>query len=841
VGRAALRVAAYRFRSTFRRRWGGYFALVLLIGLVGGLAMGSVAAARRTQSSFPTFVASTDPPDLEGITSFVNPTPGAAGRGYNPTVLAKIAHLPHVSQFSFFAGVNTIPLGRGGHPESPAAFPALAGQGSGLGNSAASRGAATAVEGRNVNPARADEFVATVAVAQAFRWHVGEVVHFGAYTNAQSALRAFGTTRVPPYRRFTAKLVGIVIQSQEVVEDQVDVPSNADLMLFTPPVTRSLLQCCTYYTGASVQVADASRNVHTVAAAIQHVLPAGFSPFAVEPTAVIVAKAERAIKPESIALGVFGGIAGLAALLIAAQLIGRQLHLGASDLDTLRALGADPAMSMTDGLLGIIGAVVLGSIVAAGIAIGLSPLSPLGPVRTVYPTPGVAFDWTVLGLGTATLLCGLGALALLFAYRASPRSGQQRAALIAERRSRVVGAAVSSGLPPTAVTGLRFALEPGSGRSSVPVRSAILGTVLALIVGVATVIFGSSLNSLVSHPALYGWNWSYELSANGGGVMPGAHSAELLSQDRSVAAWSGVFFGTMRIDGQIVAVLAERPGTAVAPPLLSGQGVEVRDQIVLGTITLAQLHKHVGDTVVVNNGSGVTKKLRIVGTATLPTIGTGGNLHLEMGTGAVVPDQLLPPHADTGYQLSGAAPGPDAILVRLKDGGGTAGLHSLQRIARATSTPADYGISVLAVQRPAEIVNYRSMGTTPAILGAALAAGAVVALGLTLVASVRRRQRDLALLKTLGFTRRQLAVSVAWQASVAIVIGIVVGVPLGIVLGRFLWNLFAHEISVVPSPSVPVTVVVLIALGAAVLGNMVAALPARMAARTPTAHMLRSE
>jgi hypothetical protein len=66
-------------------------------------------------------------------------------------------------------------------------------------------------------------------------------------------------------------------------------------------------------------------------------------------------------------------------------------------------------------------------------------------------------------------------------------------------------------------------------------------------------------------------------------------------------------------------------------------------------------------------------------------------------------------------------------------------------------------------------------------------------------------------------------------------------VPLGIVLGRFLWNLFAHEISVVPSPSVPVTVVVLIALGAAVLGNMVAALPARMAARTPTAHMLRSE
>jgi len=57
VDRAALRVAAYRFRATFGRRWGGYLALVLLIGLVGGLAMGAVAGARRTQSSFPVLFA----------------------------------------------------------------------------------------------------------------------------------------------------------------------------------------------------------------------------------------------------------------------------------------------------------------------------------------------------------------------------------------------------------------------------------------------------------------------------------------------------------------------------------------------------------------------------------------------------------------------------------------------------------------------------------------------------------------------------------------------------------------------------------------------------------------
>ena len=59
-----MRVAWYRFTATFGRRRGGYLAIVLLIGLTGGIAMGSVAAARRTQASFATFLASTNPSDL---------------------------------------------------------------------------------------------------------------------------------------------------------------------------------------------------------------------------------------------------------------------------------------------------------------------------------------------------------------------------------------------------------------------------------------------------------------------------------------------------------------------------------------------------------------------------------------------------------------------------------------------------------------------------------------------------------------------------------------------------------------------------------------------------------
>jgi ABC-type lipoprotein release transport system permease subunit len=126
-------------------------------------------------------------------------------------------------------------------------------------------------------------------------------------------------------------------------------------------------------------------------------------------------------------------------------------------------------------------------------------------------------------------------------------------------------------------------------------------------------------------------------------------------------------------------------------------------------------------------------------------------------------------------------------------------------------------------------------------LALALAAGAVVALALTLVASVHRRRRDLALLRTLGFTGRQLMAVVAWQASVAGAVGAVFGIPIGVVAGRWLWTLFARDIYAVPEPTVPVVSVLIVALAALVLVNVVAALPGRSAARITTAQVLRGE
>jgi hypothetical protein len=65
-------------------------------------------------------------------------------------------------------------------------------------------------------------------------------------------------------------------------------------------------------------------------------------------------------------------------------------------------------------------------------------------------------------------------------------------------------------------------------------------------------------------------------------------------------------------------------------------------------------------------------------------------------------------------------------------------------------------------------------------------------------------------LKTIGFTRRQLTATVAWQATVAAIVGCALGIPLDIALGRWLWTSFARQIYAVPEPTVPAAWMVLL-------------------------------
>ena len=831
-----LRVSRYRFRATFGRRRGAYLSLVLLIGLVGGLSLGAIAAARRTGSSFSTYLASTNPSDLSLGTALYNPALGYTS-GYNASLVRTIAHLPHVRQAKSWTEVYSVPLTPSGEPTAAAeqANDNVLGSINGI---FFDQDRVSVVQGRMADPRRADEIMMTAAAEHMLRLHIGETAAWGTYTNAQSNGPANGPPPKPALReRLT--LVGTVVLNNSVVEDDIDANSATSIIL-TPALTRQLAGCCSGFAFTYLQLDYGARDVPTVEAEIEHVVPATL-PYDFYDASLDVTKAQSAIKPEAIALGVFGLIAGLAALLIAGQVIGRQLGFWAHEERTLRAIGADPAMTAGDGLFGIMAAVALGALAAGAVAVALSPLAPLGPVRPYYPDPGVAFDWTVLGLGMLTLVVVLGALAVVLALQRAPhRAGAWRTRL--RRPSRVAGAASSAGLPVSAVTGIRFALEPGAEDDAVPVRSAILGATLTIAVVIATLVFGASLNSLVSHPRLYGWNWDDALTSGGGaGDLPAALTAHLLDQDKSVAAWSSYWFGTLQVDGRAVPVLGGSPGAVVTPPILTGHGLAGNDQIVLGAGTLAQLHKAVGDTVTVRYGTTAPHQLRVVGTATLPAYGVGGITgHPSMGTGALVPYQLIPAQVRNQFDITPS--GPNAVFIRLKPGAaGPAASRALNRIAAKVSLPTNYTASVLGVQRPAEIVNYRSMGSTPLALGLGLTAGAVTALGLTLVASVRRRRRSMAMLRTLGFTGRQLAATLAWQSTVAVAIGLVFGLPLGIVVGRSLWDLFADQIYVVPSPTVAALPVLGIAAGALVLANVVAAIPGRIAARTPAAVLLRTE
>ena len=569
-------------------------------------------------------------------------------------------------------------------------------------------------------------------------------------------------------------------------------------------------------------------------------MPAGSLPY-VHLTSVIEEQGEQAVRPLSLALGVFGVIAGLAALVIGSQSITRLVRRSSSDREVLRALGGGPADTTADGLLGILAAVALGALGAAGVAIAISPLAPLGPVRAVLPAPGVAFDWTVLGAGTGALFAVLAGMAVLSSWWDAPHRrsrrnpGPVRSSVLAER-------AAATRLPTAAVTGIGFALEPGQGRTAVPVRSAIFGTIVALVVLVSALTFGNSLDALVSHPSLYGWNWDYSLTANVGyGDIPLAAARAGFARDPSVSAWAGGYYSVLPVDGHEVPVLGWNPNADLGLSMLSGHGLQSSDQVVLGTETLHDLGKKLGDTVVVTSGS-TTRTLSIVGIATMPTVGVGHGLHLSMGTGAVLDYQLIPV-ANRNIQQR-ASSGPNVIFARFRPGARSgAALKALEKVLDDLNagTGSNGNVVLSGAEHPGQIVDYRTMGETPAFLAAGLGLGAVSALGLTLAASVRRRWRDLALLKALGFTRGQLATAVAWQASVSVVIGTAIGIPAGLVLGRWLWDLFAAELYAVPRASVPTWSIVVVGLGALVLANAVALLPARRAARVPTAVVLRAE
>ncbi len=826
----ALMVGGYRFRATLRERWTSYLSLMLLISILGGVAMGTVAGARRTEGSLTTLLDRQNTSQLEGPLQIYNP-PAGYTTGYSVSSIDKVRHLPHVKQVESIVGLNAYPLGSHGQtlPGDQGFSPDGNVNGLQLDQDRLLLQSGHLPLDRNAN-----EFVADSGTIHEFGWHLGETVTFAYYTNKASVTAGPSGPTIAGH--FKARLVGTgAVQAGNLVQDQVD-NINRAILIFSSSLTRHYVTCCANSTVVGIQLYGGSRYDSQVQKAFVRAFPnIGVT---LGTAASIVARVSRSISPEALALAVFGLLTALAALAVASQLIARLVRLAGNESRIIRAMGADPRTTFVDGLFGTIIAVIAGSLLAVGIALALSPLAPIGPTR---PHLGAHFnaDWTVLVVGWVVFVVVLSAVTAAYSYRSQSHRDSKSARHLSRSDRALARVAGAAGLPIAVVTGVGFALETGGGRRTVPMRSAIVGAAIALIIVGASTTFATSLRTLVSSPPLYGWNWSAALNGGGGvGDLPSA-IFKPLAADPDIAVTSNAYFAVLLIDGKPVPVMGEDPGAAIQPAQLSGHNLQDASQVVLGVSTMDMLHKSVGDTVVVTSGGSKTTTLRIVGTATMPAYGQSGSAHLEMGVGAVMNYTLIPL---AKRDIFDNPPGPNAILVRYRSGVSAAqGAKSIQHAVAVASGGNAPSNLVDRVERPSEIVDYRSLGNTPIELGAVLAGGALVALGLTLMSSVRRRRRDIALLKALGFSRRQVITTVATQSTIAVGLGALIGIPLGIVVGRTLWNLFANSIHAVPRVVVPTSTLIIVTVVALVLANVIAALPARIAAQTPPAILLRAE
>jgi predicted lysophospholipase L1 biosynthesis ABC-type transport system permease subunit len=176
-----------------------------------------------------------------------------------------------------------------------------------------------------------------------------------------------------------------------------------------------------------------------------------------------------------------------------------------------------------------------------------------------------------------------------------------------------------------------------------------------------------------------------------------------------------------------------------------------------------------------------------------------------------------------------------ATLVLVRAAPGAAGRAALARHV------AKYPQLTYLPATPTVLVNFGESVNFPLLFAAALSVfGAATLLHLLLVSTARRRV-EAGLLKALGFVRRQVAAVVCWQATVVALIGIAVGAPVGIAAGKVLWRVFATNFGVVPVAVVEPVLIAALAAGVLAVANLLAAVPALLAARSRPAQLLRAE
>ena len=169
---------------------------------------------------------------------------------------------------------------------------------------------------------------------------------------------------------------------------------------------------------------------------------------------------------EAACLLAFGLAALAAALFLIGQAIARYTSATVTDLQVLQTVGMTRRQAIGAAAAGPFLAGVAGATLGVAAAIVASQWMPIGQASIVEPDPGIQVDWLILGAGwvVVPLLVLAGSAA---AAAAALAAGRRQAP---PRRSAIAAWAAAASFPVPLVVGARFALEPGRGRSTVPVR-----------------------------------------------------------------------------------------------------------------------------------------------------------------------------------------------------------------------------------------------------------------------------------------------------------------------------------------------------------------------------------
>ncbi len=534
----------------------------------------------------------------------------------------------------------------------------------------------------------------------------------------------------------------------------------------------------------------------------------------------------RTTRPTVTALFAFGGVAAISTLTIIGLLVARTLRRQAAAQRDLLAIGATRAQRSRWTAAPLACAVAVGVCGALAVALLLSPIGPLGSVRDVDPSPGFGLPLAIAVPTALALFVAAFVVIAVLADRSARRAG------VADQHSHAatwLGQSLALGSNPSATTGITAAT--GRTRAGADV-AVLLGCVVAIVAGTTVLVFGSNLSTLVSHPQSYGWPWDVSVITGGGfgyaDTDAVAASLEQPGVHDDVAEVSYFAFDPSSYLGERTAPVVFGFGNAAdtSLPILSGRAPQRVGEGVIGSDTAAQLRIRIGDQLTASSTFG-EQPFRVVGIAVMPSAGQFVADRTGLGIGAfiLVDDAPSGLTAMVGIRLHRGVDA-NAFVARLGDitswdGQGAPIVHT---------TPV----------RPPEIINVSDLRSAPMILGGMLIVGLAAGLSLAVATSVRDRRRELAILRALGFSDRDLHRSVHWQAITVIAVGTFIGVPLGVIVGRFAWRRFAELLGVVPTGSVPFAWLAIAIVGTAALALAATAPPSRSASRHAVAGVLHT-